>query len=338
MIRRLAALSVALGLAWGLLAGSAAAATPPAKAACDRACLNGFTDAYLKALAAHDPKAVPSSPGVKFTEDGAPLRLGDGLWRTIDGLDSYRLDFADPRTGRAGALVTVKENGVTALMALRLKVVAGKIAEVETVLARKGELQSLQTALLDKPLPILEQDVPAARRSSRAELVGIVDKYFDAIEQGDGSIVPFARDGFRIENGVRTCNNPAPMGAGAPSDFAKLGAMACADQLSTKIFTYIQSIRPRRYVVVDQERGLVLGVFRFNHPGDVPYVDSKEFGRLSMAGNPWASRPTSALIAELFKIEDHKIQRVMAVITNVPYRMPTGWPGDQSLSPPPAPR
>ena len=160
----------------------------------------------------------------------------------------------------------------------------------------------------------------------RAGAIGVVDKYFDAIEKGDGSIVPFARDGFRIENGVRTCNSPAAAGdASMPSDFAKLGAMACADQLSTKIFTYIHSIRPRRYVVVDEERGLVLGVFRFNHPGDVPYVDSKQFGRLSMAGNPWASRPTSALIAELFKIEDHKVQRVMAVITNVPYRMPTGW-------------
>ncbi|MEI9964528.1 MAG: hypothetical protein WDM92_07320 [Caulobacteraceae bacterium] len=60
---------------------------------------------------------------------------------------------------------------------------------------------------------------------------------------------------------------------------------------------------------MDEQRGLVLGVFRFNHPGDVPYVESKQFGRLSMAATPGPRAPTSALIAELFKIQDHKVQR-----------------------------
>jgi hypothetical protein len=307
------------------------AAAAPALAAesqgCDRACLTGFTDHYLAALTAHDPKRLPVTADVRFTEDGAPMNLGDGLWRTISGLGSFRLDFADPTSGQAGALVLVEENGTPALMALRLKQTGGKISEVGTVLARKGELQSLKTDLLTEPLPILKQDVPAAERSSRPELLKIVNSYFDAIEKGDGSIVPFAEDGFRIENGIRTCNNPSQQANGLGGDFAKLGVMKCADQLSTKIFTYIQSVRPRRFEVVDEERGLVLGILRFNHPGDVPYVDTPGFGRVSMANNPWAVRPTSALIAELFKVQDHKVQRVMAVITNVPYRMPTGWEG-----------
>ena len=321
-MKRIRTVVAGLALVAGVIAGGGVTS---ARAACDRACLTGFADRYMAALVAHDPARLPVSTRLRFTEDGAPLDLGDGLWRTISGLGSYRLDFADPRSGQAGVLALVQENGRPALMALRLKVEAGKFTEVESVLARKGELQSLQTDLLDHPLPILTQAVPVAERSSRTELVDIVDKYFDAIEKGDGSIVPFAADGFRIENGARTCNNSGPPPAGAPADFARLGAMHCADQLSTKIFTYIQSVRPRRFAVVDEERGLVLGVLRFNHPGDVPYVDTPGFGRVSMADNPWAVRPTSALIAELFKIQDHKIQRVMAVITNVPYRMPTGW-------------
>lgn len=313
--------STALAAAAALAAGGAAARP---HGGCDRACLTGVTDSYLAALAAHDPSRLKLAPGVRFTEDGAPLKLGDGLWRTNQGLGAYRLDFADPSTGQAGALVTVKENGNLALMALRLKLRGGRIAEVETVLARKGELQSLQTDLLQQPLPILLEDVPAARRSSRAELERIANSYFNAIEKADGSLVPFADDGFRIENGVRTCNNPVPTTAGASPDFARLRSMKCADQLSTKIFTYIQSVRPRRFVV-DEQKGLILAEVRFNHPGDVPYVDTPGYGRVSMAQNPWAVRPTSALISELFKVEDHKIQRVMAVITNVPYRMPTGW-------------
>jgi hypothetical protein len=319
---RAARLSAALAAAAAMLGGAGALAQP--HPACDRACLTGFVGRYLGALAAHEPGRLAVTANVRFTEDGAPLKLGDGLWRTNQGLGPYRLDFADPASGQTGALVTVKENGNLALMALRLRIRGGRIAEVETVLARKGELQSLQTDLLQQPLPILLEDIPEGRKSSRAELERIANSYFDAIEKADGSIAPFADDGFRIENGVRTCNNPVPTTGGASPDFARLRGMKCADQLSTKIFTYIQSVRPRRFVVDDQ-KGLVLAEVRFNHPGDVPYVDTPGYGRVSMAQNPWAVRPTSALISELFRVEDHKIQRVMAVITNVPYRMPTGW-------------
>ncbi len=317
------------GIAAGTSAALAVFAAGSAFAAdgsgCSRACLVQAMTGYLDALAAHDPGRLRTAPGVRFTEDGAPMQLGDGLWATNGGLGPFRLDFDDPVRGEAGALVTVKENGAIALMALRLKVVGGRIKEVESVLARKGELQSLQTDLLQEPLPIFTEDVPKDRRSSRAELEKITNLYFDAIEQADGSIVPFARDGFRIENGTRTCNNPEPVTGGANPDFAKLRGMACADQLSTKIFTYIKSVRPRRIEVVDEQKGLALAFVRFQHPGNVLYVDTPANGRVDQTRNPWAVRPTSALIAELFKIEDHKIRRVMAVITNVPYRMPTGW-------------
>jgi hypothetical protein len=318
------------GRLWAALAATAAAfggsgAMAQPHPACDRACLTGHMDRYLAALAAHDPGRLKVSPDVRFTEDGAPMKLGDGLWQTIGALGPFRLDFDDPQRGEAGALVTVQENGNTALMALRLKVVGGRIKEVESVLARKGELQSLQTDLLQEPLPIFKEDVPLARRSSRAELERITNLYFDAIEKADGSVVPFADDGFRIENGTRTCNNPEPVTGGANPDFAKLRAMHCADQLSTKIFTYIKSVSPRRIEVVDVDKGLAIAFVRFQHPGNVLFVDTPANGRVSQERNPWAIRPTSALIAELFKIEDHKIQRVMAVITNVPYRMPTGW-------------
>ncbi len=312
---------VALAAAVAALAGVSANASP----ACSRACLVGAMDGYLTALAAHDPARLKVTSNVRFTEDGAPMKLGDGLWATNGGLGPFRLDFDDPQTGQAGALVTVQENGNIALMAIRLKLVGGAISQVESVLARKGELQSLQTDLLQSPLPIFKEDVPPARRSSRAELTRITNLYFDAIEQADGSVVPFARDGFRIENGTRTCNNPEPVTGGANPDFARLRGMACADQLSTKIFTYIKSVSPRRIEVVDVDKGLAIAFVRFQHPGNVLFVDTPANGRVSQEKNPWAVRPTSALIAELFKIEDHKIQRVMAVITNVPYRMPTGW-------------
>ena len=226
-------------------------------AACDRACLEGFVDRYLEAMAANDPSKVKLSPHLKLTENGAILTPGDGLWRTATGLGSYRFKFSDPQTHQAGAVAVVLENGVEQLVGLRLKVEGRVITEAEMIVARKGEGQTLVTDSLKEPLPELLTAVPTAKRSSRAELVDIADKYFTAIEKGDGSIVPFDPDGYRIENGIRTCNDPGPIVStgGASQQFPNLRKMHCADQLSTKIFTYIHDIRPRRFPVADVERG-----------------------------------------------------------------------------------
>lgn len=302
-----------------------AAAAPGA--ACDRGCLEGFVDRYLEAMAANDPSKVKLSPHVKLTENGAILTPGDGLWRTATGLGSYRFKFSDPQTHQAGAVATVLENGVEQLVGLRVKVENRAITEAEMIVARKGEGQTLVTDSLKQPLPELLTAVPAARRSTRAELVDIADKYFTAIEKGDGSIVPFDPDGYRIENGIRTCNDPGPVVStgGASQQFPNLRKMHCADQLSTKIFTYIHDIRPRRFPVADVERGLVAGIVRFNHPGRPTSVDVPNYGKLDYMGNQWARNPTSAFIYEVFKVEDHHITRVMAVIVKGPYKGATGW-------------
>src|SRR5580658_3765571 len=67
-----------------LFCGQAAA---QGTAACDRECLNGFVDQYLDALVKHDPKLVPLTKNVKFTENGQRLDPGDGL--EIDGREGH---------------------------------------------------------------------------------------------------------------------------------------------------------------------------------------------------------------------------------------------------------
>src|ERR1700722_20235316 len=47
---------------------------------CDRACMSALTDQYLAALVKHDPAGLPLSRGVRFTENTAEIRVGDGLW------------------------------------------------------------------------------------------------------------------------------------------------------------------------------------------------------------------------------------------------------------------
>jgi hypothetical protein len=63
---------------------------------CDRACLEGFVEKYLDAAIAHDPKLLPLSPDVKFTENGQRLELPDAHWKIMTGKGKYRLFVADP--------------------------------------------------------------------------------------------------------------------------------------------------------------------------------------------------------------------------------------------------
>ena len=281
---------------------------------CDRACLSGIADQYLAAMVAHDPSRLPLAKKFKFTEDGVQLKLDDALWATATGLGSYKLSFAEPAAGAIGVFALVKENGTPAILMVRLKVANRQITEIETLVARKETTAFLNTDNLTEPRPIFLETVPAAGRPSRPEMVSMVGKYFDGIEQGNGDIVPFDKDCIRIENGIQTC----PGSASSP-----LGAVSCGAQLSTKIFTYIQTVSPRRFPIVDDERGLVLAIVRFNNPGTQQTVDVRGHGKMTMGR--YSQWPNSTEIAELFKIKDRKIKEISAIIVTQPYKAPTGW-------------
>jgi hypothetical protein len=290
------------------------ASAAPAKSDCDRACLNGIMDQYLAAMVAHDPSKLPLAKNVKFTENGVRLEFTDGLWATASSVGNYKLYFDDPETGGAGIYTVVQENGAGVLLMVRLKVADRKITEIETLVARKQMTSILNTDNLTEVRPIFLEMVPTADRPSRADMVSTVSKYFDGIEQGNGDIVPFDKDCIRIENGVQTC----PGSATSP-----LGALSCGEQFNTKIFTYIHTINPRRFPMVDEERGLVLAVVRFNHPATQQTVDVPGRGKMTM-GN-YSQWPNSTQIAELFKIKDRKIKEITAVIVTAAYKAPLGW-------------
>jgi hypothetical protein len=274
----------------------------PVKAAdqpCDRACLEGFVNDYLAAMVAHDPKRLPVTPNVKFTEDDVALKLGDALWGTASGLGKYKLYFADPEAGQVGFFGTIQENGTGAALALRLKIENRKISEVETVVVR-----SARTAMLmdnaGSPDPILLETVPAADRKPRAELIATTNQYFEAIEQGNGKVAPFDAECNRFENGMKTS-----------------GTVGCSDQLDTQVFNYIRKIYPRRFLVVDRERGLVFGFFMFNHPGNILWVNVPGEGKHDMPAS--AKGPFSVDVAEGFAIRNGKIRKVEALMTALPY-------------------
>jgi hypothetical protein len=100
-------------------------------------------------------------------------------------------------------------------------------------------------------------------------------------------------------------------------------ALGCRANMNTRIWVYIRAIDPRRYVVVDRERGEVFGFFMFNHTGTVTTTDIPGVGRVRMP--PVTLRPFSVQVAELFKIQGGQIQRIEGVELTLPYMQHDAW-------------
>jgi hypothetical protein len=101
--------------------------------ACDRDCLLAVSSNYVDAILAHNPSALKVAPDLKSTENGKPVSLGEGLWKTAKAVP-VRQSFADASTGQAGMFgVVTEQNGQRHSFALRLKIDHERIREVETV-------------------------------------------------------------------------------------------------------------------------------------------------------------------------------------------------------------
>src|SRR4029453_11629994 len=109
------------------------AAHVDAQANCDRGCLRDMVTQYLNAMVTHNAASLPTTPGVRFTEDTQALKLGEGLWKNASKIRPYRQDFLDVRQGVAVSHVIVEESGMPVMLALRLKIENKKISEVETL-------------------------------------------------------------------------------------------------------------------------------------------------------------------------------------------------------------
>jgi hypothetical protein len=307
-----------------LFAASAPAAensAAPSRSSCDYECLTGFVNQYLKALVAHDPSGLPVAPSLKFTENTIPLKLGDALWGTISGLGNYKIYFADPESGQAGIEITIRENGMPAILLLRLRVVNRRITEVETLVHRNAEdAKALEN--FGHPDPVWLKPLEASERTPREEMSKDANLYFDGILHSDGNMVPFDLRCNRILDGYQDTNHPGVKGWFHMGSFEP-DAMNIRDNMNTGVWSYIHSIEPRHIVVVDEKMGIVLGMFMFNHPGRVKSAHVKGVGDVPMP--PIVRRPSSVLMGEFFKIERGKIRQIEGISVSLPYGAGTGW-------------
>jgi hypothetical protein len=328
------------------------AATATAPAACNRQCLIDATDAYVAALVAHDTAKAPLSDQIVFVENVTKTKPGEGLWKSIvKGPSTFAIHVPDEVNHAAGfiAMVTYmapppapqgsspEERAKLAatatpveqpaIVAIRLKFdAAGKVTEAEHLVSSVRDAQMVN---LQSPRPGIFTEIPVAQRKSHDELIKIGASYYDALDDNNGELMPFAPDCERHENGMITASGqpstaPAIPGAAAAPKVAR----DCRGQLNSNSFQYIAHIDNRRVFAADPQTGLVMGLSHFRHPMDnLPYkvkaLDGSSVER-NKKNMPFA--PFDLPAAHIFKIgADGQVHEIEAMGFTAPYNSPTGW-------------
>ena len=270
------------------------AAFPSHAADCDRECLRGFVTQYLNAMVAHNPAPLPLSGNVRFTEDAATMKLGEGLWKTATGLGTYRQGILDVRQGVAASFVIVEDKGMPAMLVVRLKVADKKITEVETQVTHsrtEGALFNIDN--IKTPSKGMNLVPEPGQRNSREEAIRIAQFYPAGLKVGSFVEVnaPFALDAYRIENG----------GVMAGPGCSRAGC----ENIKTQNIIKHPAITTR---VADVDEDLGIDLLRMN------FGDTGSYG------------PGNALIVwEAFKVYGGQIHAVEAFMRVMPASTPSGW-------------
>ncbi|HEX5047503.1 MAG TPA: hypothetical protein VFX89_10310 [Gammaproteobacteria bacterium] len=272
-----------------VLAGLAAAPAQAQK--CDRTCLGGMISTYVDALVARDPAKLPLAANVRYTEDSAELKLGDGVWKTVTGKDTFRQDYLDTAKQIAAAHLVLLEDKNRLLYSVVLYVSDKKITGIETLVQRITSESRFQPTELGKPIRGFNDPVPAGKKESREAMIKTALTYPEGLRIGSfPDATPFAKEAYRVENGVITA------GEGC-------GRQPCG------MYTQRVMLHPgivASVAAVDEDNGTVLLWMNFG------YTDS--YG------------PGQALVTfEGFKVWGGEIHSVNAFFRTMPLATPRFW-------------
>lgn len=222
----------------------------PASTECTRGLLDGLMDAYFSALELHDPSSLPLADGVKFTENAEEVELGSTPFWMNAGRTAYSQRALDTTTCSVAAQAVIPEGATQLPVAIRLKVEAGTLSEIESIVVRPGDYNAPGFAVASDPEAIIaiapeigwHDEVPPAERPTREQLSSWIEKYFRVFPNG---VCDVTQACTRLENGG--------------------GSYSCGLSCSGSGSSGFQA----RVVVVDEVRGIAAGltVFDFQNVG-----------------------------------------------------------------------
>jgi hypothetical protein len=290
------------------------------KQRCDKDCLLKTGDAFMTALAAQKPADVPWANEVKFTENGVPIPVGEGIWGSIRSKSDFGLRIADPVAGTYSWYGLIYDHDAPAYAGVRIKMKGSKVGEAEVIVARERNPGPWADPHKFSINPLLESVVPQNQRSSRKQLIAAAQGYADSVERNNGTLhTRFDPACSRTENGVVVSQGEVgSLGlVKSPGQYAQ----GCEGQLKLGLYHPVDRLRGRRVLGVDEERGLVMmasiadfGLAQRQYTlTDGRKVESERF------------HPVARELFEVYKIVDGRIRGVEAVSVEQPYGMPVAW-------------
>jgi hypothetical protein len=283
-------------------------------ASCDHACLEKIGDDYRQAYIRHEVALAPIAKKVRFSENNVVLKFPDGTWDTVTEEVGPALTFSDPVTGMVGIYTSVMQKDTPGFLVIRLKVDKGKITEIEHIIATKRYVSSPPVVFGDMNLkhdPQMSAILKPAERRSRAELIRLTDGYFNTLQHNDGTIkTTFAPTCHRLENGKEAA------------------AQGCEAGFKTGFYAFNERVRDRDYVLVDEERGIVMARGYIDHKGvmdTIKLTDGTTRPSVFREPHTWA-------LLEAFKVGNGAITSIEADFIGAPYYIPPVWPDSSRWS------
>ena len=241
---------------------------------------------------------LPLASNVRYTENGVQVPIGAGLWQSTNGLREYGVGLSDPTSGQTGWFGALDERGLFAMVALRLRVVAGLIAEIEVIVVRPQKPAAgrlLADATFTMFTPPLEYDLePAGFAAPDAKLLDAAPT-----ERAALSRAAEAHEAWLVARDRRV--------PGA----ARVRANGHSVRVGDTLHSAVRS-RQHRVLVADPERGLLLDCVLRDNPASLREPASM-------------TAPWSDLHARLLKVENGAVTVSEGLVSRLPYGQGSGW-------------
>jgi hypothetical protein len=229
------------------------AATVLSAPECNRAGLQEIVDKYLDALKKGSPSSMPLNPQAKYIENKKEIPFGEGIWKAPLSIDFHR-SLLDVDTCQTYTEIIHANGSHPYVIGTRLKIVDGKISEVESLVSDEDDWLFNAKDYLKYSSTEKWDIIPVDKRSDRQTLIQVASDYFDIFQDYSAfSKVPWGIPCVRIEGGAYTnpnndpnpsCTRGVPKGGGVPMT--------------------------NRYYIVDVDMGSVVGFVDFGGENGLP--------------------------------------------------------------------
>jgi hypothetical protein len=319
----------------------------PARAAgerCDDACARPLVDGVLAAMIAHDPAKAPLATDVRYTENGQPLAIGDGLWRTLTARAEHALYLTGDED--VGVFTPTVETDIPGQLTMRIRERQGRVTEIEALIVRQEipllgkllgtttlfappQLADFDATKFATPSPALGAEVPASERGSAADLGRLAQDYVHALYD-KAKQIPFGDQCRTRLNGINFVETKDP-----PEeiiiDHRRLHrpiSSSCQQLIDRGYYQTVSRLRESRVLLTDVAQGIAVIASAIDHPGNVDEIPPVKIGGIDYdpIATPEDFRVPSAYYqVAVIKIRNGRIAYVEALERPVFYGMSLGW-------------